>query len=116
MRNILLTFFISALFITPIPPVQAYSFTDFKDKVYDNFGVDLAGFMEGRIGSRLQRDLYQRDISIAETRLQLDLGKDIPALIGSMMDILMKVTISSSLAIMKIKLPRSVLYLKQKKP
>lgn len=47
-----------------------------KDSMYDNFGIDFAGFIEGRGGMRTQDDDYEDDTSIAEARLQLDLAKD----------------------------------------
>jgi len=36
---------------------------------------DLAGFWETRVGVRTQNDPYEKDFSIAETRLQLELSK-----------------------------------------
>ena len=38
--------------------------------------VDLHGFWETRVGSRLQNDSHQRRVSLAETRLQLDLASE----------------------------------------
>ena len=37
---------------------------------------DLNGFWESRLGARTQRDHYERDLSIGETRLQLELEKN----------------------------------------
>ncbi len=36
---------------------------------------DLSGFWEGRLGFRTQRDPYEKDVSIGETRLQLQVEK-----------------------------------------
>ena len=37
--------------------------------------LDLSGFWETRLGARTQRDPHERDLSIGETRLQLELEK-----------------------------------------
>lgn len=58
-------------------PSHAAPLDDLKDKVYDNYGIDLLGFIEARAGWRLQEDDYERDVSIAEIRMQLELGKDL---------------------------------------
>jgi len=50
------------------PPLQ--------DRLYDKYGVDLNGFIEGRQGWRLQDDPYEKDSSVSEMRMQLDLSKD----------------------------------------
>lgn len=47
-----------------------------QDRLYDKYGIDLNGFIEGRQGWRLQDDPYEKDISISEMRMQLDLSKD----------------------------------------
>lgn len=47
-----------------------------QDRLYDKYGIDLFGFIEGRQGWRLQDDPYEKDISISEMRMQLDLSKD----------------------------------------
>jgi hypothetical protein len=60
-----------------IMPVHAAPLDGLKDKMYDDYGVDLLGFIEARAGWRLQDDDYQRDVSLAEIRLQLELGKDL---------------------------------------
>jgi len=41
------------------------------------FPFDLSGFIEMRVGARMQRDSHERDISIGELRLQLELEKEI---------------------------------------
>jgi len=46
------------------------------DKLYDQYGIDLAGFVEVRQGWRLQNDQYQKGESISEGRIQLEMGKD----------------------------------------
>ncbi len=47
-----------------------------QDRVYDKYGIDLFGFIEGRRGWRMQDDPYEKDTSISEMRMQLDLSKD----------------------------------------
>ncbi len=47
-----------------------------QDRLYDDFGMDLTGFVELRYGSRLQDDSYEKDESISEGRVQLEVGKD----------------------------------------
>ncbi len=47
-----------------------------QDRLYDKYGVDLNGFIEGRQGWRLQDDPYEKDSSVSEMRMQLDLSKD----------------------------------------
>lgn len=51
-----------------IPALQSY--------LSDQYGVDLYGFLEVRNGWRLQNDPFEKEASIAEARLQLDLNKD----------------------------------------
>lgn len=58
-------------------PAHATPLDRLKDTAYDEYGIDLIGFIETRAGWRLQDDEYQRDISLAEIRLQLELGKDL---------------------------------------
>ena len=48
-----------------------------KDTFYDAYGVDLNGFIEARNGWRLQNDPHEKDVSLAELRLQLEAGKDL---------------------------------------
>lgn len=43
--------------------------------LYDSYETDLYGFVEVRGGVRTDRDLDERDLSIAETRLQIDLSR-----------------------------------------
>lgn len=69
------TYLIISIYL--VLPANADSFAGLKDKVYDNYGIDLLGFIEARAGWRLQDDEYQRDVSLAEIRLQLELGKDL---------------------------------------
>jgi hypothetical protein len=47
-----------------------------QDRLYDKYGIALNGFIEGRQGWRLQDDPYEKDTSISEMRMQLDLSKD----------------------------------------
>ncbi len=47
-----------------------------QDRLYDKYEIDLNGFIEGRQGRRLQNDPYEKDTSISEMRMQLDLSRD----------------------------------------
>ena len=58
------------LFI-PLPVHSA----NLKDVLYDKYEIDLYGFAEVRQGFRTQDDPYEKDASISEGRLQLDLGR-----------------------------------------
>lgn len=46
------------------------------DQLYEKYEIELNGFIEGRQGWRLQNDPHQKDASISEIRLQLDLTRD----------------------------------------
>jgi len=46
------------------------------EQLSDKYGIDLYGFIEARQGWRLQDDPYQKDVSISEIRMQLDLSRD----------------------------------------
>ena len=48
--------------------------SDSKDSFFSDIPVDVHGFYELRSGYRLQKDKYETDMSIMETRLQLDLS------------------------------------------
>jgi len=47
-----------------------------RDQLYKKYEIELYGFIEGRQGWRLQNDPLQKDTSISEMRLQLDLTRD----------------------------------------
>ncbi|MHB8788349.1 MAG: hypothetical protein ACYDBT_00565 [Desulfobulbaceae bacterium] len=44
------------------------------EEVLADYGMELHGFVDGRAGLRLQDDPYEKDASLAEMRLQLDLA------------------------------------------
>jgi len=46
------------------------------DRLYDSYGIELAGFTETRWGARLVDDPHEMDMSIGEGRLQLELSRD----------------------------------------
>ncbi|MCJ7602371.1 MAG: hypothetical protein MUO63_12855 [Desulfobulbaceae bacterium] len=48
-----------------------------KDRLDDAYAIDLSGFIEARNGWRLQDDPHEKDVSIAEMRLQLEAGRDL---------------------------------------
>jgi hypothetical protein len=51
-------------------------FENLQTSVYDKYEIEVYGFFEVRNGWRLQDDPYERDVAIAEARLQLDINKD----------------------------------------
>lgn len=50
-----------------------------SDDIEEDQGLpfDLRGFVESRIGARLQNDAHEKDMSLGELRLQLDLEKEL---------------------------------------
>ncbi|MBF0430048.1 MAG: hypothetical protein HQK83_02125 [Fibrobacteria bacterium] len=44
-----------------------------QDKMLDEYGIDVIGFTEARQGWRLQNTPHQKDISISELRLQMEI-------------------------------------------
>ncbi|MBN1830946.1 MAG: hypothetical protein JW896_02445 [Deltaproteobacteria bacterium] len=57
-------------------PAWADGLEDFKDLLYDRYGIDAYGFLEARGGLRLRDDPHEKDASIGEMRLQTDLSRD----------------------------------------
>jgi hypothetical protein len=55
----------------------SFSIAELQNSLLDNYDIDLFGFMEIRSGWRLQNDPYEKDASLGEARIQLDLGRDI---------------------------------------
>ena len=51
------------------------SSVDLREIINDTCGIELSGFAEARWGYRTQDDPYEKDRSIAEGRLQLDLNR-----------------------------------------
>ena len=68
---------ITGLVLLAPPMVSGAGPEDFQDWLSDNYRTDFNGFIEVRVGARLQDDLHQRDASIGELRLQLDLNSDL---------------------------------------
>jgi len=56
--------------------VWAEDIPSLQDRLYDKYGIGLFGFIEARQGWRMQEDPFQKNNSITEMRLQLDLSKD----------------------------------------
>ncbi len=70
--------FLSALFVVMFFCTSAQGdIQNMKDWLYDAGEIDLNGFLEARNGWRLQNDINQKDASLAEIRLQLDMAKDL---------------------------------------
>ncbi len=59
-----------------LPQAAAASVRDLQDRLYDVSGIELGGFVETRAGLRTDRDQDEKDASIAEARIQFDLGRD----------------------------------------
>jgi len=72
---------ILAAILMTAAPVAAGSIDEFRSHLSDNYRTDLNGFIETRAGVRLQNDPHQKDASLGETRLQLDLASDLPGVI-----------------------------------
>lgn len=50
--------------------------SSFQDQLYDDYEIEVSGFIELRQGGRLQDDPHEKDESISEGRLQVDLNRD----------------------------------------
>jgi len=50
-----------------------------SDALYDATGIELAGFAETRWGTRLQETSLEKNLSIGEARIQLDMTRDFDA-------------------------------------
>ena len=49
---------------------------EWQDRLLDDYGLEVHGFVEGRGGYRLQNDKDEKDMSIGELRLQGDVNRD----------------------------------------
>ncbi len=49
------------------------------DRLYDAYGLELAGFSETRWGMRLVDDPHEKDLSLGDMRLRLELNRDLDA-------------------------------------
>ncbi len=67
--------FVYAIFLLILLPVIAAA-QGLSDTIYDAYGVDFNGFTELANGRRLKDDPYEKDVSLADLRLQLELAKD----------------------------------------
>jgi hypothetical protein len=45
------------------------------DRLYDNYGIEFYGFVDTRWGGRLVDDPHEKNMSLGEGRLQLDLSR-----------------------------------------
>jgi hypothetical protein len=57
-------------------PHPGHTESTVTDRLYDTWGLELAGFTETRWGMRLVDDPTEKDLSLGEGRLQLDLTGD----------------------------------------
>lgn len=57
-------------------PVFAMGVSTAQDYLSDKYQIDFNGFIEARAGGRIDNTVDEKDASIAETRLQLDFGKN----------------------------------------
>jgi hypothetical protein len=69
--------FLFVLFATPIVMAQDGERVDRLQQVRDKLGINLNGFLDYRVGQRLQHDDHADDDILNEARFQLDLSKDI---------------------------------------
>lgn len=67
------------LCILPFSVHGAEESASFIDQMYDSYGIELAGFAETRWGGRVVNDSHEKDMSIGETRMQLELSRDFDA-------------------------------------
>jgi hypothetical protein len=69
---------VTAVLLFCLQPAAGYADEEASpiDRLYDAYGVELAGFSETRWGTRLVDDASEKDLSIGEARLQLELSRD----------------------------------------
>jgi hypothetical protein len=58
-------------------PLHVNAAAQWQDTLFDHYGIEANGFVETRGGVRLQDDPFEKQYTIAETRLQLDMLKDL---------------------------------------
>jgi len=75
MRRGIVTVAAAAMLLGAVSSASA-SLKQIQDRLYDSSGIELAGFVESRLGTRIDRDQDEKRQSIKEARLQLDLGRD----------------------------------------
>ncbi len=77
-RHIIPTFLFSFIFCfgSVLPTIQAGEDLSLKERLYDDWGVEFGGFFDVRAGFMLQNDVDEKDLSLGETRMQLELGRD----------------------------------------
>ncbi|MCA1765188.1 MAG: hypothetical protein LC633_02905, partial [Desulfobulbaceae bacterium] len=65
--------------LTLLNPIMALGggVDDLQAMLSDKYRTDLIGFVETRAGARLQDDPYQKDASLGEVRLQVDMNSDL---------------------------------------
>ena len=57
--------------------VKAGGLEEFRNTLADQYRTEVNGFVEARVGTRLQNDPYQRRTPASEARMQLDLSTDL---------------------------------------
>jgi len=72
-----LVLYLTAIGAFMLMPSLASATFAFQDTLSDDYRTDLFGFFETRAGFRTQDAAYEKDASIAEARLQLDLSSDL---------------------------------------
>ncbi|MDY6879484.1 MAG: hypothetical protein V2J25_17995 [Desulfatiglans sp.] len=68
-------FFTALLFIFLLVPSTRANAGEEQGSFLDRTGIDIHGFLDLRGGSRIREDDYQRDTSLLESRLQLDMSR-----------------------------------------
>jgi len=68
----------AVLLLTCLQPVSAQTgqTASLIDRLYDSYGLEMAGFSETRWGARLVQDADEMDMSIGEGRIQIELNRD----------------------------------------
>jgi hypothetical protein len=78
MRHVAATALAVLLALAPGQPA-AQGLDDLRRWLADEHDIDLYGFVELRGGLRLDRQEDERDASLGEARMQLDLGRELPS-------------------------------------
>ena len=58
-------------------PARTAPLEELRQGLYDRYGLEINGFIEARDGWRIDREHDEKDASIAEARMQLDMSKDL---------------------------------------
>ena len=79
MRHSLLPLITAGCLALPLAVARPAGAEDLRDSLYDAYGIDFTTFIEARAGARIDRDQDEKDLSVGETRWQIELGRDLGA-------------------------------------